>query len=122
MLTLQVAEEREQQMLRCINDAYNIREYIEQQRSGMTKVALLRQWKNMSSLRADLDKRFASVAGLEGQSLEWLAPGGEDQYVQDLERQVQQKDRVVQILKQRLKTSSGGQLTEEEAELLELAC
>ena len=47
----QVAEERQQQMIRSINDAYNLREFMEQQRTVMTKVALLRQWKNLENLR-----------------------------------------------------------------------
>ena len=118
MLTLQVAEERQQQMMRAINDAYNVREFMEQQRSQVTKVALLRQWKNLESLRVDLGNRLATLCGLEGQSLGWLAPTEEDAEVKELKKQVQQKDRVVQILKQRLKTSAGNALTEEEEDLL----
>lgn len=120
MLTLQVAEERQQQMIRSINDAYNLREFMEQQRTVMTKVALLRQWKNLENLRGDLNKRLTSLSGLQGQSLAWLAPTREDSEIEDLKRQVQQKDRVVQILKQRLRTSAGGNLTQEEGELLSL--
>lgn len=120
MLTLQVAEERQQQMIRCINDAYNLREFMEQQRGTMTKVALLRQWKNLEPLRADLNRRLASLSGLQGQSLAWLAPTSEDSEVQELKRQVQQKDRVVQILKQRLRTSAGSTLTQEEEDLINL--
>lgn len=120
MLTLQVAEERQQQMIRAINDAYNLREFMEQQHNVMTKVALLRQWKNVENLRGDLNKRLASLSGLQGQSLAWLAPAGEDSEIVDLKRQVQQKDRVVQILKQRLRTSASGNLTKEEEDLLNL--
>jgi hypothetical protein len=118
MLTLQVAEERQQQMIRAINDAYNLREFIEQQRGVMTKVALLTQWKHLEPQRTDLNRRLAGLVGLQGQSLEWLAPADEEPEVQELKRQVQQNDRVVQILKQRLRTSSGSKLSMEETELL----
>merc|ERR1711988_1100536 len=95
---------------------------MEQQRGSgsMTKVALLRQWKNLEPLRSDLKRRLATVAGLQGQSLSWLAPMDEDPEVQELKHQVQQKERVVQILKQRLRTSSGKKLTKEEEALLSL--
>jgi len=120
MLTLQVAEERQQMMMRCINDSYNAREFMEQQRNVMTKVALLRQWKNLEAMRTDLQKRIGSLAGLQGQSLALLTPTGEDSEVLELKRQVQQKDRVVQILKQRLRTSVGNNMTEVEQELLNM--
>ena len=120
MLTLQVAEERQQQMMRAINDAYNVREFMEQQKSQVTKVALLRMWKNLESLRVDLGNRLATLCGLEGESLGWLAPTGEeDAEVAELTKSVQQKDRVVQILKQRLRTSAGAALTQEEQDLLD---
>jgi len=119
MLTLQVAEERQQQMMRAINDAYNVREFMEQQKTQVTKVALLRMWKNLESLRVDLGNRLATLCGLEGESLGWLVPTGEDPEVAELAKQVQQKDRVVQILKQRLRTSAGAALTQEEQDLLD---
>ena len=68
----------------------------------------------------DLQKRIGSLSGLQGQSLALLAPTGEDSEVLELKRQVQQKDRVVQILKQRLRTSVGNNMTEEEQELLSM--
>jgi len=120
MLTLQVAEERQQQMMHVINDVYNLREYMEQQRDSMTKVALLTQWKNLEPLRNNLKQRLLSVAGLQGQSLSWLTPLEEDPEVQELKRQVQQKDRVVKILAQRLRASSGKHPTAQESELLSL--
>merc|ERR1719305_2285205 len=91
---------------------------MEQQKTQVTQVALLRQWKNLETLRVDLSNRLASLCGLEGQSLGWLAPTDEDPELKELKKQVLQKDRVVQILKQRLKTSAGQALTEEEEDLL----
>ena len=36
-------------MMRAINDAYNVREFMEQQKTQVTQVALLRQWKNLEA-------------------------------------------------------------------------
>lgn len=120
MLTMQVAEEREQEMTRAINDSFNLNEFMAQQKNTITKVAMLTQWKNLTSLRNDLKRRLSSLTGLKGASLVWLTPTAFDQEIAQLERQSQQKDRILRILQERLQEVPKSELTEEEQDLLEI--
>ena len=38
-------------MTRAINDSFNLNEFMAQQKNTITKVAMLTQWKNLTSLR-----------------------------------------------------------------------
>ena len=70
--------------------------------------------------RNDLKRRLSSLTGLKGASLVWLTPTAFDQEIAQLERQSQQKDRILRILQERLQEVPKSELTEEEQELLEI--
>jgi len=116
MLTLQVAEERRQELQRAIEEGETLRHHFRSQKGGRTKTALLTQWKSLEDVRANLKRRFQSLASLPGQVLK---TSSSDDEVVRLERSLSQKSRVVDILAQRLKGSAD--LSEAEKELLALA-
>eukprot|EP00658_Telonema_sp_P-2_P007998 TRINITY_DN1298_c0_g1_i4.p1 TRINITY_DN1298_c0_g1~~TRINITY_DN1298_c0_g1_i4.p1 ORF type:complete len:377 (+),score=127.68 TRINITY_DN1298_c0_g1_i4:230-1360(+) len=120
MLTLQVAEERVQEMTRAIDDAFNMNEFMTSQKNAITKVAMLTQWKNMLGLREDLKRRLAPLTTLKGKTLAWLSPTADDQQIDDLERQASQKQRVIELLQQRLEQLPRHELMQEDVALLEI--
>jgi len=119
MLTLQVAEERRYELKRAITDIENMTDYVNTKKRTLTKVALLNVWKNLEPQREDLKRRLMSLAGLPGQAIVSLTLSGKDKDIDSLNRQVEHKQRIVAILKDRLK-SCGATLTESDHDLLAL--
>ena len=107
-------------MTRAINDGFNAHEFMVEQKDSKTKVAMLTQWKNLVGLRNDLRRRLAALTGLTGASLVWLTPTEDDQAIAELERQQEQKERVLQMLQKRLREVPEHELAEEDIELLQI--
>jgi len=119
MLTLQVAEERRYELKRAISDVVNITDFMNTKKRTMTKLALLNVWKNLEPQREDLKRRLTSLAGLPGHAIVSLTLSSKDKEIDSLARQVEHKQRIVSILKDRLK-SSGVTLMDSDRDLLAL--
>jgi len=120
MLTLQVAEERKQELHKAIEEGETLKHFFTTQKKNGTQMALLRQWKQMEPVRSNLRRRFQVLSGLQGHVLSKTSAAADE--VGALERQVQQKDRVVELLAQRLREAGKEVgLTEAEKNLVELA-
>jgi len=119
MLTLQVAEERRYELKRAISDVVNVTDFMNTKKRTLTKVALLNVWKNLEPQREDLKRRLTSLASLPGHAIVSLTLSEKDKEIDSLARQVEHKQRIVSILKDRLK-SSGAELTESDRDLLAL--
>lgn len=119
IVTLQVAEERRCEMKRTLQDLVTVTDFMQVKKTTMTKVAMLNVWKNLECQRNDLKQRLAKVAMIPGNAIEMLTLTAKDREIEELDRQVEQKDRVMQLLKSRLR-NSGTILTETDLELLSM--
>jgi len=119
MLTLQVAEERRYELKRAISDVVNMTDFMNSKKDSLTKTALLNVWKNLEPQREDLNRRLSSLRGLPGQAIVSLTLSSKDKEIDGIQRQVDHKQRIVSILKDRLKNAEIP-LTESDRDLLAL--
>ena len=101
---VQITDERRCELGLTADEIDRLHTYMSEQKLRSTKPATLNVWKNLRSVRDDVHYHLSSLRDASEPNLQVLALARKDREISVLERQLQHRDRIVGMLKHRLKS------------------